>query len=133
MILGGSLGGNPGNGTISGSSAGGTSCLFLMGITEAKGLFHKAIIHSSGGIQNIQTLAEAEAAGVRLAEHLGLGPSPTPAQLRDVPAGDLAVGVGSIRQLDLPVKPLIDGRLVRAAPADSFAEGKQHRIPVMIG
>jgi para-nitrobenzyl esterase len=128
-----SFGGNPGNVTISGSSAGGTSCLFLMGITEAKGLFHKAIIHSSGGIQNIQTLAEAEAAGVRLAEHLGLGPSPTPAQLRDVPAGDLAVGVGSIRQLDLPVKPLIDGRLVRAAPADSFAEGKQHRIPVMIG
>lgn len=88
-----SFGGNPGNVTISGSSAGGTSCLFLMGITEAKGLFHKAIIHSSGGIQNIQTLAEAEAAGVRLAEHLGLGPSPTPAQLRDVPAGDLAVGV----------------------------------------
>ena len=128
-----SFGGNPGNVTISGSSAGGTSCLFLMGITEAKGLFHKAIIHSSGGIQNIQTLAEAEAAGVRLAEHLGLGPSPTPAQLRDVPAGDLAVGVGSIRQLDLPVKPLIDGRLVRAVPADSFAEGKQHRIPVMIG
>ena len=65
-----SFGGNPRNVTISGSSAGGTSCLFLIGIPEAQGLFHKAIIHSSGGIQNIQTLAEAEAAGVRLAEHL---------------------------------------------------------------
>lgn len=128
-----SFGGNPGNVTISGSSAGGTSCLFLMGIPEAKGLFHKAIIHSSGGIQNIQTLAEAEAAGVRLAEHLGLGPSPTPAQLRDVPAGDLAVGVGAIRQLELPVKPLIDGRLLNAVPAETFAAGRQHRIPVLIG
>ncbi|MFN9289106.1 MAG: carboxylesterase family protein, partial [Planctomyces sp.] len=43
----GSFGGDPRNVTISGSSAGGTSCLFLMGIPEANGLFHKAIIHSS--------------------------------------------------------------------------------------
>ena len=67
------FGGDPGNVTISGSSAGGTSCLFLMGIPQANGLFHKAIIHSSGGIHNIQSLSEAEAAGVRLAERLGLG------------------------------------------------------------
>jgi acetyl esterase/lipase len=62
------FGGDPGNVTISGSSAGGTSCLFLMGISEARGLFHKAIIHSSGGIQNIQTLAEAEAV---VSRHVG--------------------------------------------------------------
>jgi hypothetical protein len=49
--------------TISGSSAGGTSCLFLMGTAEAEGLLHKAIIHISGGIRNIQALDEAEAAG----------------------------------------------------------------------
>jgi para-nitrobenzyl esterase len=127
------FGGDQGNVTISGSSAGGTSCLFLMGIAEAEGLFHKAIIHSSGGIRNIQTLDEAEAAGGRLAKQLGLGDNPAPAQLRSVVGGDLAVGVGAIRQLDLPVKPMIDGRLVRAVPADVFAEGKQHRIPVMIG
>jgi hypothetical protein len=127
------FGGDQGNVTISGSSAGGTSCLFLMGIAEAEGLFHKAIIHSSGGIRNIQTLDEAEAAGGRLAKQLGLGDNPAPAQLRSVVGGDLAVGVGAIRQLDLPVKPMIDGRLVRAVPADVFAEGKQHRISVMIG
>lgn len=127
------FGGDPGNVTISGSSAGGTSCLFLMGIPEAEGLFHRAIIHSSGGIQNVQTLAEAESAGVRLAEHLGLGVNPTESDLRSVAGGDLAVGVGAIRRLNLPVKPLIDGRLVRAVPAETFANGRQLRVPVLIG
>jgi len=127
------FGGDPGNVTISGSSAGGTSCLFLMGIPQARGLFHKAIIHSSGGIQNIQTLAEAEAAGVRLSEHIGLGPNPSSRDLRSAMAGDIALGVAAIRDLKLPVKPIVDGRLVTGAPAEIFARGKQARIPVMIG
>ena len=127
------LGGDPGNVTISGSSAGGTSCLFLMGIPQAQGLFHKAIIHSSGGIQNIQTLSEAEAAGQRLSERIGIGSHATSADLRRAAPGDLAVGVGAIRELNLPVKPIIDGRLVTASPADTFAQGKQARIPVLIG
>ena len=127
------FGGDPRNVTISGSSAGGTSCLFLMGIPQAEGLFHKAIIHSSGGIQNIQTLSEAEAAGLRLAERLGIGSKTTGTELRRIAAADVAIGVGSIRELSLPVKPIIDGRLVTAGPADTFAQGKQARIPVLIG
>lgn len=129
----GSFGGDPGNVTISGSSAGGTSCLFLMGIPEANGLFHKAIIHSSGGIRNIQTLADAEAAGVRLAEQLGLGMQASSAELRRAAAGQMAGNVAIIRQLDLPVKPIIDGRLVKATLAELFAQGKQARVPVLIG
>lgn len=127
------FGGDPNNITISGSSAGGTSCLFLMGIPEAHGLFHKAIIHSSGGIKNIQTLAEAEAAGVRLAEQLGLGARATSAELRRAAASQMAVNVGLIRELDLPVKPIIDGRLVKAVPAELFAQGQQAKVPVLIG
>ena len=127
------FGGDPGNVTISGSSAGGTSCLFLMGIAEAQPLFHKAIIHSSGGIKNIQTLEEAEAAGVRLAQRVGLGADATAKVLRETLAGDLAVGVGMIRELELPVKPMIDGRLVKVAPADLFAQRQQSKIPVLIG
>jgi para-nitrobenzyl esterase len=127
------FGGDPENVTISGSSAGGTSCLFLMGVDQAEGLFHKAIIHSSGGIKNIQTLAEAEAAGVRLARRVGLGVDASVGDLRRAAAGDLAVGVGAIRELDLPVKPIIDGRLVKAVPAELFAQGKQLKVPVLIG
>ncbi|MBU6174266.1 MAG: carboxylesterase family protein, partial [Planctomycetes bacterium] len=104
-----------------------------MGIPQAHGLFHKAIIHSSGGIQNIQTLSEAEAAGLRLSERLGLGSHATSADLRRVAAGDVTVGVGTIRELNLPVKPIVDGRLVTDYPADTFAQGKQAKIPVLIG
>jgi para-nitrobenzyl esterase len=127
------FGGDPNNVTISGSSAGGTSCLFLMGIPQAEGLFHKAIIHSSGGMQNIQTLAEAEAAGVRLAEQLGIGANASASDLRKIAAGDAALGVAAIRQLNLPVKPIVDGRLVKFTPSELFAQGKQTRIPVLIG
>jgi para-nitrobenzyl esterase len=128
-----SFGGDPGNVTISGSSAGGTSCLFLMGVPEAQGLFHKAIIHSSGGIRNIQELAQAEAAGVRLAEHLGLGARITATDLRRIRSVDLALGAALFRQLDLPVKPIVDNRLVTRVPADTFAQGKQALIPVLMG
>jgi acetyl esterase/lipase len=127
------FGGDPNNITISGSSAGGTSCLFLMGIPQAEGLFHKAIIHSSGRMQNIQTLPEAEAAGVRLAEQLGLGANASASDLRKIAAGDAVVGVAAIRQLNLPVKPIVDGRLVKFTPSELFAQGKQTRIPVLIG
>jgi para-nitrobenzyl esterase len=127
------FGGDPGNVTISGSSAGGTSCLFLMGIPEAQGLFHKAVIHSSGGIRNIKTLAEAEEAGQKLAARLGLGADASAAELRKLDARDVAVATGVIQQLALPVKPIIDGRLVTQTPSDTFAGGKQARIPVLMG
>jgi para-nitrobenzyl esterase len=127
------FGGDADNITISGSSAGGTSCLFLMGIPEADGLFHKAIIHSSGGIRNIQTLAQAEAAGLRLTERLGLDRNVKSADLRGLRSDDFAISTALFRELDLPVKPIVDGRLVTQVPADTFAAGKQARIPVLMG
>jgi para-nitrobenzyl esterase len=127
------FGGDPGNVTVSGSSAGGTSCLFLMGSPEARGLFHKAIIHSSGGMRNIKTLAEAEQAGAALAEQLGAGTRATAADLRRLDADDVAVSTQQIQQLGLPVKPVVDGRLVTHTPEQVFAQGQQARIPVLIG
>jgi para-nitrobenzyl esterase len=127
------FGGDSANVAISGSSAGGTSCLFLMGIPGTRGLFHKAVIHSSGGMRNILSLAEAEAAGVRLADRLGIGGNVTAADLRLPRGDDVAAGIGAVRQLGLPVKPVIDGRLVTAVPEETFAAGAQERIPVLIG
>lgn len=127
------FGGDPDNVTISGSSAGGTSCLFLMGIPSAHGLFHKVVIHSSGGIRNIQDLRTAEAAGLRLTEHLGFGEDVSIAQLRGVAADRIAGDIALVRQLDLPVKPIVDGRLVTQVPEATFAQGKQARVPVLMG
>lgn len=128
-----SFGGDPKNVTISGSSAGATSCLFLMGIPAAKELFHKAIVQSSGGIKGILDLNQAEEAGGRLAERLKYDRTGGAAGLRGLDAGGLAAGPSLYRQLELPVKPFVDGRLVTHTVADSFAKGQQSRIPVILG
>jgi para-nitrobenzyl esterase len=127
------FGGDAANVTISGSSAGATSCLFLMGIPEAHGLFHKAIIQSSGGMRNIQDLAKAEAAGARLAEQLHVGSGDVAKGLRAAEASKVSIGTAGIRRLELPVKPIVDGRLVTGTVEELFAQGKQARIPVLIG
>jgi len=129
----GAFGGDPDNVTISGSSAGGTSCLFLMGIPAAQGLFHKAIIHSSGGMRNILDLKEAEAAGVRLADRLKVSGSAAVTDLRRISSADMALSTSALRELSLPVKPIVDGRLVTGVVADTFAHGAQARIPVLMG
>jgi len=45
----------------------------------------------------------------------------------------MALSTGVFRQLGLPVKPIVDGRLVTGVVADTFAQGKQTRIPVLMG
>jgi para-nitrobenzyl esterase len=129
----GAFGGDNTNVTISGSSAGATSCLFLMGIPGASGLFHKAIIQSSGGMKGILDLPQAEKAGERLAQRLNVDVSQGLAGLRRFNPQDVALGVSAHRELGLPVKPFVDGRLVTRTVAESFAGGKQSRIPVILG
>ncbi|MFM7740513.1 MAG: hypothetical protein ACKO9H_13990, partial [Planctomycetota bacterium] len=64
---------------------------------------------------------------------LELGARASSAELRRTGASQMAANIGLIRELDLPVKPIIDGRLVKATPAELFAEGRQSKIPVLIG
>ena len=56
-----SFGGDPGNITIFGESAGGSNVLSLMASPMATGLFHKAIVQS--GALNLTSLAEAQRVG----------------------------------------------------------------------
>lgn len=127
------FGGDPQNVTIAGSSAGATSCLFLMGIPSATGLYHKAIVLSSGGFNNIFSLAEAEAAGGRLAARLGLASDAGMAQLRAVPVQSLTLGSDVYINDNLPVKPFVDGRLVTDTVSRTFDMSRQNRVPVLMG
>ena len=70
------FGGDPGNVTIFGQSAGSSSATFLMASPRARGLFHRAIGESGGAFaapvagsllgRTLQTLPEAEVSGTKL-------------------------------------------------------------------
>ena len=120
------FGGDPGNVTISGESAGGDNVLTLMVTPAARGLFQKATVQSGGGWSAPVTLAGAEQAGVALATKLGLPADATPDQLRALPI-DAFVGASG------RYGPIVDGRLVVESAAQGFARGHQAPTPLLIG
>lgn len=126
------FGGDPRNVTISGSSAGATAILYLLGVRDADPLYDKAIVLHSGGFDNVLTLAEAEAAGLRLATELKVEP-PGLAGLRALPGSAFALGPELTRRLELPVKPLVDGRLITAPISETFKAGRQKKLPLILG
>ena len=65
------FGGDPGNVTIFGESAGGMSVTSLLAAPSASGLFHRAIAQS-GAAQMTATPAQAEASGRQVVEALGV-------------------------------------------------------------
>ncbi len=121
------FGGDPKRVTIFGESAGAGMVAHLMASPQAKGLFERAIGESSAwGISpdtRAKTLADAEQAGVKLAEALGVK---SLAELRAQPAeAILKAGRGT--------GPVVDGWLLPEDPGKVFAEGKQNAVPVLLG
>ena len=121
------FGGDPGNVTVFGESAGGSDTLTLLASPLAKGLFAKAIVESGGGWRAPITLAMAEADGVKMAIKLGLPEKATAEQLRAIPVESL-IGPG-MRGSDVAV----DGRLLTESPSQAFADGHAADVPLMIG
>ena len=119
------FGGDPSNVTIFGESAGGENVETLMVTPAARGLFSKATVQSGDGWGPSYDLAKAEAAGVELAQRLGLGADATADQLRALPV-DKLVGAG-------PTGPIVDGRLVVESAERGFARGDQAPAPLIIG
>jgi para-nitrobenzyl esterase len=132
------FGGDPGNVTIFGESAGGAAVYILCASPLTKGLFHKAIAESpwvtDGSISPLRrpayTRESVEATGTRIAQLLLEDEATAPlAALRAIDATEL---VQKTRQgYRLPAA--LDGYVLLDNPANVFARGEQHSIPFIAG
>lgn len=123
------FGGDPGNVTVFGESAGGRSVLTLLALPAAKGLFAKAIVESGEGWEPQKSLGEEERIGAELASSLGLSAAATPQQLRALPFEQLLIAQASLGRMG----PFDDGRLIRDSIAQAFAAGREIHVPLIIG
>ncbi|PZO02360.1 MAG: hypothetical protein DCF28_08565 [Alphaproteobacteria bacterium] len=125
------FGGDPGNVTIMGESAGAQSVLVLFASPLACGLFHKGIAQSPYGIPS-HSRAEARTVGVEVARGLGLdGENASLAELRQVPAADFASLTGPGRSL--APSPVYGDPVLPASILEQFERGESAALPLIIG
>jgi para-nitrobenzyl esterase len=138
------FGGDPSRITVIGQSAGAVDICLLMASPLAKGLFQRAIMES-GDCQGVfneeirvpvpynEISGTGEATGERLAHDLGITDGPdTLQELRNIPAEEI-LKVWSKDRQQVHFDAIADGWIVPEQPARIFAEGKQVRIPVLVG
>ena len=124
------FGGDPGNVTVFGESAGAIDIVALLGTPASEGLFNRAIMESNIGWGGAMPLTKQEANGATIATNLGLpGAAATVDQLRAVPAEKL-LAAGAIRGL---AGTTIDGRMITQSAYDAFAAGHGGDVPIIIG
>ena len=125
------FGGDAGNVTIFGQSAGAESVLALLTSPLAKSLFHKAIAQSPYGIPS-HTLTKARETAVRVASALNLsGASASAAELRSVPAEAFEALSGN--DLSLTSVFIVGDAALPQPILSVFQQGREANVPLIIG
>jgi para-nitrobenzyl esterase len=137
------FGGDPANVTIFGGSDGAQKVCVLMA-SLARGLFHRAILES-GVCSNIlipelrksiryegnDDGGTAEDTGLKLTHNLKIADGPNMlVALRAKTAEEI---IQASPDLDLFSTPTVDGWVLPEQPAITFREGRQARVPILVG
>jgi para-nitrobenzyl esterase len=132
------FGGNPGNVTLFGQSAGAYWESMLMVEPEARGLFRRVIASSGGEFGTaaakdaFPTLAQAEQSGIAYAARFGVS---SVAEMRKVPATQIVAMDTEMIQggHTSAIKHNIDGRLIPKEVRALYEDGKQAHVDLLVG
>lgn len=133
------FGGDPQNVTLFGESAGGISVTTLMTVPRARGLFHKAIAQSPA----VAAAYEPDRAHLTARDFLDILnvlESHATEVLGRVSAEEFVKAATELKARRvrkfpgaMTFSPVIDGDLLPQRPADTFAAGEAHPVPLIIG
>jgi para-nitrobenzyl esterase len=126
------FGGDPGDVTLFGESAGGLSTLAQVASPGARGLFQRAIVESGTYQLTQQPLAAAEAAGQAFAAKAGcastVSATNTAACLRGLPVSTILANEDQVGYT-----PDVDGAVLTQSIKTALSRGQFNRVPVVIG
>jgi len=127
------FGGDPGNVTIFGESAGSLDVNVLMASPLSSGLFRR-VIGESGPVVNPPPLAEAERKGEDLAHRLTAPSQPGLKGLRALSSAELQKATGQgLSFLGPMLGVVVDGWVFPESPMQAFAHGKEHHVGLLLG
>jgi para-nitrobenzyl esterase len=131
-----SFGGDPGDVTLVGRSAGAHATWNLLVSPASEGLFHAAVAMSGTPPQRSRTLEEEQKSGPssKLVGALGCGTAAdVPACMRSKSVDDVYDAGGGLFTRQSGWGAIVDGRIIPEQPRKLFKEGAFHKVPILSG
>jgi para-nitrobenzyl esterase len=129
------FGGDPGNVTVFGESAGAMSIGCLMAMPKARGLFHKAILESGTGSM-ARPLNQCAAVAKRFLEITGVNSNDIDG-IRSLSVDRILAAQEELTLMIpgsiTPVAPVIDGDILPETAIDAIRKGSASEVPTLIG